>query len=128
MLTITPLSSFDREYAIGLRQCDTLARPREFMLHWGGLCHDAWQVVTRMDEADWDAFRKGLRKESRGQYAGDAWAESFGAVLMPALLLRVSMVADEFKAPWGVAFLQLETAGCIRRNGNIYEWVDPPTQ
>ncbi len=123
MMVVTYLSAFDKEYVTGLRQCDDLPRLREFTLHWGGLCPDAFESVRRMNDEDWPEFKRGLAKESKGKYAGDAWAERYGDILMPALLLRVSMVAEQFGAPWGTAFLQLEKAGIIQRRGDVYVWV-----
>lgn len=124
-MIVTYLSDFDREYAIGLRQCDDLPRLREFALHWGGLAPDAFESVRRMTDEDWLCFKAGLAKESKGKYAGDAWAERYGDILMPALLMRVSMVAQQFGAPWGTAFLRLEQTGIIQRRGDVYVWAQP---
>lgn len=125
MLVVSYYSDFAKEYTIGLRQCTTLERLREFGLHWGGLCTDAFDVVRRMTEQDFSIFRHGLAKESKGKYAGDAWAVSYGAILMPEMLMRVSMVADQFHAPWGTAFIRLEQEGIIQRRGDVYVWVQP---
>lgn len=124
-MVVTYLSDFATEYAIGLRQCKDFARLREFALHWGGLCPDAFATVSKMHDADFDPFSKGLAKESRGIYAGDTWAERYGDILMPAMLLRVSMVAEQFGAPWGTAFIRLEQEGIIQRRGDVYVWVVP---
>lgn len=124
-MVVTYLSDFAKEYVLGLRQCADLPRLREFSLHWGGLCPDAFESIRRMTDTDWPDFKAGLAKESRGKYAGDAWAERYGDILMPALLLRVSMIAEQFGAPWGTAFLRLEQTGIIQRRGDVYVWVQP---
>lgn len=125
MMVVTYLSEFDKEYVIGLRQCADLPRLRAFTLHWGGLAPDAYESVRKMQDEDWHTFKRGLNKESKGKYAGDAWAERYGDILVPALLMRVSMVADQFGAPWGTAFLRLEQTGIIQRRGDVYVWVQP---
>jgi hypothetical protein len=121
-MVVTYLSDFAKEYALGLRQCKDFARLREFALHWGGLCPDAFAAASKMHDGDFDPFTKGLAKESRGIYAGDAWYDRYADILMPAMLMRVSMVAEQFGAPWGTAFKQLENAGIIQRRGDVYVW------
>lgn len=125
MLTVTYFSDFPKEYAIGLRQCKDLPRLREFALHWGGVCTDAWDVVSKMTDADFTYFRWGLQQESKGTFAGEKWASNFGAILMPELLMRVSLIAEHFGAPWGLAWLRCEQEGIIRRDGERYVWVVP---
>jgi hypothetical protein len=125
MMVVTYLSDFAKEYALGLRGCTDLPRLREFALHWGGLCPDAFESVRRMNDEDWPTFKDGLAKESKGKYAGDTWAERYGDILMPALLLRVDVIAQQFGAPWGTAFLRLEQTGIIQRRGDVYVWVQP---
>ncbi len=122
MLVVTYLSDFAKEYVIGLRQCNDLPRLREFALHWGGLCADAFAVVQTMTDEDWPEYRRGRNKESRGLFAGEAWADRYGAILMPNILFQVSMIAEYFHAPWGTAFLRCEQAGLIRKDGNVYVW------
>lgn len=125
MMVVTYFSDFAKEYTIGLRQCTDLPRLREFSLHWGGLCPDAWDVVRGMTDKDFSLFRYGLAKESKGKFAGDVWATQYGAILMPEMLLRVSMIAEQFGAPWGTAFLRCEQEGLIQRRGDVYVWVQP---
>lgn len=125
MLTVTVLSDLPKEWQIGLDQCKDLARLREFGLHWGGVCTDAWDVIRKMTEQDFNVFRHGLAAERKGKYAGDDWATQFGAILMPELLLRVSFIAEQFGAPWGLAWKRCEEAGFIQRDGDAYVWKGP---
>lgn len=128
MLTVTYLSDFPKEWSLGLDQCKNLPRLREFGLHWGGVCTDAWDVIRKMNEQDFSLFRYGLAKERKGHYAGDAWFGQFGAILMPELLFRVSMIAEQFSAPWGLAWMRCEQAGLIRRDGDVYIWTGKEQQ
>ena len=93
MTRITHTSDLSADYAAGLRTCADLPSLRAFVRGWRELAPDAAEAVGAMTDDDWPSYQKGLKKESRGKYAGDAWAERYGAILMPALLLRVSMIA-----------------------------------
>lgn len=126
MMVVTPYSDFSREYSVGLHECRTLTRLREFALHWGGLAPDAWEIVSRMHSADeFLRFRNGLERETRREFAGAKWAAQFGAIVMPELLMRVSLVAEQFGVPWGAAFLRCEQEGILQRRGDVYVWVQP---
>jgi hypothetical protein len=128
MLVVSYLSDYAREYTIGLRECATLERLREFSMHWASLTNDAWEIVRKMNDRDFGEYWAGARKERRGTFAGEAWAVKYGAILMPELLLRVSLVAMQYGAPWGTAFLQCQRAGLIERRGDVYVWVEPVAQ
>ena len=71
-----------------------------------------------------DEFRKGLRKERRGRFAGEDWAEKFAAIIMPEIMFRVSAVAQKFNAPWGVTYIRLKDAGRIIETDGQAKWVD----
>jgi len=125
MLVVSYLSDYTREYVIGLAAIRTLERLGEYSLHWASVAYDAWDVVRRMDEASYLIFAKGQKKETRGGFAGAAWAAQYGAIMLPELLLHVSVIATLYGAPWGTAFLQCERAGLIVRKGDVYSWIDP---
>jgi hypothetical protein len=86
---------------------------------------DAWQVAQAMDEKSFLSFVNGVRRERRGHFAGAEWAEKYGAILMPSVLMRVSMVADQFKVPWGCAYIRLRDVGRISEQGNVARWIEP---
>jgi hypothetical protein len=128
MLVITYYSDFAHEYALGLKQCDSFARLREFSLHWASLTFDAWEIVRKMDDQAWAEFQAGKQKENRGTYAGDKWAAKYGAIMLPELLLHVSVIAEQYGVPWGTAFLQCEKAGLIVRRGDVFVFELPEKQ
>jgi len=98
--------SQDRDYAKALTDCSTLAELRELVTAYAPLALDAQPVVAAMTDADFTKFLKGLKSERRGKFAGDAWAQKFGAVLMPWPMMRVTQIADQFKVPFGVAWFR----------------------
>lgn len=122
---VTYASDHNKEYALGLRQCETLGRLKEFLEHWAPFAPDAYKAGIQMDAVDFVDFRQGLIKESQSKYAGDRWAERYGNIVLPDLLLHVSVVAQQFNAPWGVAFIRLQQEGYIIEQDGIYFFKEP---
>lgn len=58
-----------------------------------------WDVPDALaqapNDASWSEFRMGLDMESRGEFAGDEWAERFGCILIPERLLRLTLARIE---------------------------------
>ena len=79
------------------------------------IAYDAYELVVRLrDRFDWKEWKTGLEKERKGEFSGDFWARTYGAILMPEVMFRVSMVADHFHVPWGVAYHRLIESGEIK--------------
>ena len=122
-MVITYTCDFFKEYAIGLRQCDTRRRLSEFLEHWLAFASDAIDARPKSD-TEFVEFSVGLRMESRGKYAGDEWAQRFGTILMPEILFQVAVISQKFNVPWGTAFTRCQDVGFIRQNQNgVYLWV-----
>lgn len=117
---VTYISDHHKEYSTGITQCETLERLKEFLEHWAPFAPDAYKVSISMDAVDFVDFRQGMLKERRGKFAGDRWAEKFGEILLPGLMLNVSAVAQHFNAPWGAAFIRLQQEGYIVEQNGIY--------
>lgn len=101
------LAEHDTDYAKALTVCDSLADLKALVTRYQELVVDAVPVVAAMTEADFQAFRKGLKSERRGKFAGEEWAERFGAVLMPLPMMTITQVAAQFQAPFGVTWQRL---------------------
>lgn len=125
MLVVSYYSDYAREYAEGLKHCDSFERLREFSLHWASLTIDAWEIVRRMDDQTWAEFQAGKKQENRGVFAGVTWHKKYGAVMMPELLISVAQLAGIYGVPWGTAFLQGERAGLIVRERDLYRFIRP---
>lgn len=72
---------------------------------------DAIVVARRMTEEEFPAFREGLLKERKGSFAGEDWADKYLAILLPERMMHASILANEMKVPWGLAFLRCQEAG-----------------
>jgi len=84
---------------------------RSVTADWRELADDALECANNMTAEDFELFRKGLKKERKGVFAGEKWSERFADILMPALMFKVSITASEYKVPWGLAYLRLKEAG-----------------
>lgn len=84
------------------------------------IAYDALLAAAALD--DWDDFKTGLRRERKGHYAGDEWATKYGAILMPEIMMRVSIIAEQYKAPWGTAYIRLVEAGRIKEENGQARW------
>jgi len=66
-----------------------------------------------MSDVDFSDFRRDLRKAAKEQ--PEAWIEKFnerfGDIAMPYKMLIASMVAWQFRCPWGCAFIRLQETG-----------------
>jgi hypothetical protein len=98
----------DRDYTKALTTCDTLDDLRALVTAYEPIAIDAPSVVATMTAEDFAEWRRGLKIERRGKFAGEAFAKKFGAILMPMPMMRISMIADEYKAPFGVTWMRLK--------------------
>jgi len=121
-MKINLLSDYGREYSVQLR---------EFTEFWMPYAADAYAIVwgssghKPMTPIQFVEFKKGLKIESTGKYAGDKWAESYSAIVMPEIIFYASMIAVQFNVPWGLAFIRLEQEGMIREKDGMYVRVVP---
>jgi len=100
-------------YNAGLDRAKDRTALRVFLREWPTLAPDAIVAASTIKEADWSEWRRGLESERQGAFAGEAWAERFGAILMPARMLRVSMLMEQFQVPWGLAWIRLKELGLL---------------
>lgn len=99
------------EYIKAVAAVESAAQLRSLLRAWEWAAPDALAAAPSQDE--WDEFKRGLRSERRKQFAGEAWAERFGAILLPERMMRVSRVAAEFGVPWGLAYRRMQEAGSL---------------
>ncbi|MCR4339125.1 MAG: hypothetical protein NUW01_04465 [Gemmatimonadaceae bacterium] len=107
-------------YVAGLTAATNHAALLDHLLAWRPLADDA--LTAAPAPSAFKTFRAGLLKERRGQYAGDGWAERYGAILIPYLMLRVSPIADRFGVPWGTAYIRLRDEGYITEEVDTAIW------
>lgn len=113
------------EYAAALTAADTREKLLAVLTAYRPLAADALAAAPQ-DDAEFEAWRAGLARERHGRFAGFGWSARWGALLMPELMLRISLVASDFRVPFGCAALQLKEAGrVVVRDDGVWVWREP---
>lgn len=81
---------------------------------WKRLAPDAYKEAW---DCNWKDMAWAL-KHARSEGDGEKVNQIAGNVLMPAVMLQVSMVAIQFKAPWGCAFIRMREMEQIKLTDN----------
>lgn len=112
-------------YSKEIDSADTLERLVQATARWRLVASDAHDAAAKMGEAEFLLFRRGLRKERRGVYAGDEWCERFGDIIMPAVMLKVGVLAHKVHVPWGCAWNRLKEVGRVEIIDGVASWREP---
>ncbi len=107
MKPITYASDQARDYAQGLSGSRTLEQLREMVESYREIAQDAVNALPK-DIEEFLKFRSGLSKERKGKFSGLEFSNRFGSLIMPDIIVKVSMVAEKFKAPWGLCYLRMK--------------------
>jgi hypothetical protein len=118
-------SETPQDYSAGLSKCKTLGQLREHVQTYRRVADDAWQIVKDMEQPAFLELLSGLRKERKGEFAGEEWAEKYMNIMLPEILFRVGAVAVQYGTPWGCAYIRLRDVGRIVERNRIARWVDP---
>ena len=98
-----------KRYIADLDACQSLEAWVPFLTEWEWLLSPRVAAQGRtLDEAGFQTFRVGLKKERRKTFAGEEWARTFLDFLIPARLMLCDDIADRFMVPWVVAWRRLE--------------------
>ncbi len=111
MKEISYMSEHPREWAAAVTDADTLPKLLALCEDWKELAPDALRVASSMTLEDFEDFRAGLKKERRGEFAGEIFAEKYSDITMPAIMFKVQMFAQDHKVPWGMAYIRLKETG-----------------
>ena len=78
---------------------------------WSELAPDALEIVKEMGAEDFKVFREGLKKERKGEFAGEEFSDKYSNVLMPEIMFKTSMIAIQYKVPWGLHLSDFKNTG-----------------
>jgi hypothetical protein len=120
---ISYVSDNAADYVAGLKTAQTLEDLKSFVTAQRFLAPDAFEAVHSPD-FNWDEFKRGRKLENKGDYAGDEWAKKYGAVMMPEIIIRVGIVAHQFGAPWGCAYIRMKEEGLIKETKAHAQYVE----
>lgn len=112
-MRITPLTDAPKIWAEGLRKAKSLDALKCFSGDHRLIANDAHQRILKLSEADFKEFKSALRKERKGKYMGDEAAQEFACIILPEIIFNVSIIANRFKVPWGLAYLRCRDVGII---------------
>jgi hypothetical protein len=107
------------DYADALDRARTLPDLRQATMQYREVASDAFDVTASMSEDELCSWRAALKKERQGRFMGKRAAKRFGPVLMPSLMVKVMLVAEQYGLPWGSAYNQLKQARLITLDNGV---------
>src|SRR5256885_2350286 len=105
------LSELDRDWAKALSAATTWEALQNMVVAWKAWAPDALAVVETMNSETFKEFRAGLESERHKTFAGEPWARKYGALLIPARLMEITIRAEQFGVPFGTMAIRLAEVG-----------------
>ena len=125
MNPITYTSDQSVEYSKALSEAKDLSELIDVCQAYKQVASDACEAVAKMTEEDFKEWCVVLQKERKQEFSGLEMVEKYGNILLPAVMFRVAVVADELKVPWGLAYIRCKEAGLLREEDGVAIWNDP---
>jgi hypothetical protein len=97
---VTYTSDQSADYVREVEACKTLTQLRAVLEDYAPLFPDALEQCPA-DDSEFKVWLTGRKKERRGVFAGEAWLDRFGHIIMPTVAMHISIIADRNHAPWG---------------------------
>jgi len=110
------------DYGKALDCCKSASDLKAVTALYRRVASDADAVAQEMLDTEFAEFAAGLKKERKGLFAGEEWCEKYGAILMPELMIHVTIAADKFKVPFGLAFIKAVESGFIVEKDGVATW------
>ena len=126
LASINYIDEPDRTYRDGLDKVRLPADLTDLVERFAALFPDAYEQGKYLSDEDFLQFKAGLRHERKGEFAGEDFMEKFGAILMPANMIHVGIVANQFKVPFGLAFCRMKESGMLTIDGGVCQVVGKP--
>lgn len=98
----------ENDYRAAIDRATTPKELQKAIAGFKDLTEDALAAAKKMSKKDFLTFRKGLLRERDGVFAGKAWNKKFGVILLPKVMMDVSMLATQYKVPFGTAYNRLK--------------------
>jgi hypothetical protein len=104
-------TNLDRDYVTALKEvCDGESLV-QFLAQWGYWLDDSAKALK---SEDWETL-KPMMDDCRTE---GVWPEEKHSVamalIMPERIMRVSITADQFKVPWGCAYIRMKEEKVIK--------------
>jgi hypothetical protein len=106
------VSATDQEYSKALGEVKTLDDLKKLVNYYEPVARDAVAKVNGMSSYDFVMFKEDSRKVKRatGKEA-ERIVDEWGDIFMPRTMMKVSLTAIQFGAPFGTAFIRLKEMG-----------------
>lgn len=106
------VSSTDQDYSKALAEVQTLDDLKKLVNYYEPVARDAIAKVNGMSSYDFVMFKEDSRKVKRatGKEA-ERIVDEWGDIFMPKTMMKVSLTAIQFGAPFGTAFIRLKEMG-----------------
>lgn len=117
----------DQKYCTGLDKCRVPSDLTDLVERYAALFPDAYEQGKNLSDEDFMKFRSGLKKERKGRFAGEDFMRAFGAILMPANMIHIGLLANKFGVPFGLAFCRMKANGMLSIAGGVCKITEKPT-
>lgn len=114
----------DVAYSKGLARCRVPEDLTELVERFAPLFPDAYEQGKYLSNEDFMQFRAGFKKERKGIFAGEDFMKRFGAVLLPANLIHIGMVANQYGVPFGLAFCRMKENGMLSIKNGVCKMIE----
>lgn len=112
-----PVASYQK----GITDAMTLEELKTHLKKYRTIASDALESID--DNFNFKEFKAGLNKERKKKFAGPDWANKYMVIIMPKVLYEASMIAHNFKVPWGLAYIRLIDIGAIKVQNGRAIWI-----
>ena len=116
----------DQTYCEGLDKARLPSDLTDLVERFAALFPDAYEQGKHLSDEDFLQFKAGLRHERKGEFAGEDFMKKFGAILMPANMIHIGMVANQFGVPFGLAFCRMKENEMLTIDGGVCRMAGKP--
>jgi hypothetical protein len=116
---INYIDDLSGEYTKEIQLVSTLGELRTHVSNWKPLALDAFNRVNEMDEVRFKSWLTARGLEKKGVFSNN---EDFMIINMPEVMMKISMIANYFKAPEGLAFIRMRELNKLKiKDGIVVE-------
>jgi hypothetical protein len=108
------LSSTDQDYSRALKKVKSLAELKELVNYYAPLTEDAIAAVNTMNSQEFVLFKEDSRRvETASGKEAERIVKAWGEIFVPSKMMKVSMTAINFGAPFGTAYIRMKEMGAL---------------
>lgn len=97
----------EHDWAKGIYEAKDHAELKFFVSSCDPFVNDA-KLQLKNAKDDWKEWRRGVEAERSGTFAGEAWVDKFGALLIPGNFISAHAIVEKYHVPLGVALKRMK--------------------